>query len=82
MFVVQQLTADQWRLTTEQIEMGLKHKAKKGTVIEANGVTITVLQGSPQLEISAPPEVRIKTHHGDVGKAKRSRGRSGYPRRK
>lgn len=43
--------------------MGLKHKAKKGTVIEANGVRITVLRGSPQLEITAPPEIPIKTSH-------------------
>jgi len=39
--------------------MGLKHEAEKGTVIEANGVTITVLRGSPRLEITAPPEVAI-----------------------
>lgn len=41
--------------------MGLKHEAKKGTVIHVNGVTIKVLRGSPQLEITAPPEAQIKT---------------------
>jgi hypothetical protein len=41
--------------------MGLKHEAKKGTVIEVNGVTIKVLRGSPRLEITAPPEVAIHT---------------------
>jgi hypothetical protein len=40
--------------------MGLKHKAKKGTVIEANGVTVKVLRGSPQLEITAPRESSIR----------------------
>ncbi len=40
--------------------MGLKHEAKKGTVIEANGVKIVVLRGSPLLEITAPPNVGIK----------------------
>lgn len=39
--------------------MGLKHEAKKGTVIEANGVTVTVLRGASQLEITAPREVVI-----------------------
>lgn len=39
--------------------MGLKHKAKKGTVIEANGVKVTVLAGSPKLEVSAPENVGI-----------------------
>jgi hypothetical protein len=55
--------------------MGLKHKAKKGTVIEANGVTITVLQGSPKLEISAPPQVTITTRHNRVDQAGRKRPR-------
>ena len=41
--------------------MGLKHKAKKGTVIKVNGVTITVLRGSPRLEITAPPGIDIVT---------------------
>ena len=41
--------------------MGLKHKAKKGTTITANGVTVAVLRGSPLLEITAPTEVRIET---------------------
>lgn len=41
--------------------MGLKHEAKKGTVIEVNGVKITVLRGSPTLEITAPPQFPIKT---------------------
>jgi hypothetical protein len=40
--------------------MGLKHEAKKGTIIEANGVTVRVLRGSPHLEITAPPSVTIK----------------------
>lgn len=40
--------------------MGLKHRAKKGTVIEANGVRVTVLRGSPELEIMAPRNVGIK----------------------
>ncbi len=57
--------------------MGLKHEAKKGTVIEVNGVTITVLRGSPRLEITAPRDVAIKTSRARVGKAKRSRNRSG-----
>jgi hypothetical protein len=39
--------------------MGLKHNAKKGTVIEANGVTVTVLRGTPQLEVTAPRDVVI-----------------------
>jgi len=39
--------------------MGLKHKAKKGTVIEANGVKVTVLRGSPELEITAPENVAV-----------------------
>jgi hypothetical protein len=46
--------------------MGLKHEAKKGTVIEVNGVKITVLRGSPQLEITAPPEIPIKTSQTDI----------------
>jgi hypothetical protein len=32
--------------------MGMKHEAKKGTIIRAGGVTITVLRGNPQLEIT------------------------------
>ena len=40
--------------------MGLKHEAKKGTVIDVNGVKITVLRGSPRLEITAPAQC---THH-------------------
>jgi len=39
--------------------MGLKHIAKKGTVIEANGVKVIVLRGAPQLEITAPRDVVI-----------------------
>ena len=50
--------------------MGMMYKAKKGTVIEANGVRITVLRGSPRLEITAPPEVVILTGRVEV---KRSR---------
>ena len=41
--------------------MGLKHEAKKGTVIEVNGVKIVVLRGSPLLEVTAPPGISIKT---------------------
>jgi hypothetical protein len=40
--------------------MGLKHQAKKSTVIEVNGVTVRVLRGSPQLEITAPRESSIR----------------------
>ena len=50
--------------------MGLKHKAKKGTVIEANGVRITVLRGSPQLEITAPPGVTVITRHSVSNRSK------------
>ena len=39
--------------------MGLKHKAKKGTTITANGVTVAVLRGSPLLDITAPAEISI-----------------------
>ena len=39
--------------------MGLKHEAKPGTTIHANGVTVTVLRGRPQLEITAPRDVPI-----------------------
>ena len=42
--------------------MGLKHEAKKGTVIEANGVRIVVLRGNPQLEITTDdPNAAITT---------------------
>ena len=42
--------------------MGLKHEAKKGTVIRAGGVTITVLRGNPQLEITTDdPNAAITT---------------------
>jgi len=41
--------------------MGLRHEAKKGTVIEANGVKVKVLRGSPLLEITAAPEIAITT---------------------
>ena len=41
--------------------MGLKHEAKKGDTIEANGVTIKVLRGSPRLEITAPLGIPITT---------------------
>ena len=51
--------------------MGLKHEAKKGTIIEANGVRITVLRGSPRLEITAPPEVTIKMAHVKVNPRRR-----------
>jgi hypothetical protein len=39
--------------------MGLRHKAKTGTTIAANGVKITVLRGSPLLDIAAPAEIAI-----------------------
>jgi hypothetical protein len=39
--------------------MGLKHEAKKGTTITANGVKVTVLRGSPLLEVTAPAEIAI-----------------------
>jgi hypothetical protein len=39
--------------------MGLKHEAKKGTTIVANGVRVTVLRGSPLLDITAPAEIDI-----------------------
>lgn len=39
--------------------MGLKHEAKPGTVIEANGVKIVVLRGSPRLDITAPVGAEI-----------------------
>ena len=39
--------------------MGMKHKAKKGTIIEVNGVKVIVLAGSPKLEIEAPKEAVI-----------------------
>lgn len=39
--------------------MGLKHEAKRGTTIEVNGVKVTVLRGSPQLDITAPREAAI-----------------------
>jgi hypothetical protein len=42
--------------------MGLKHKAKKGTVIEVIGVKIAILRGSPLLEIDAPPQCPIKIY--------------------
>lgn len=40
--------------------MGLKHEAKQGTTIEVNGVKVTVLRGSPQLDITAPRELVIR----------------------
>jgi hypothetical protein len=40
--------------------MGIRHEAKKGTTIIANGVRIIVLRGSPLLEITAPAEVLIE----------------------
>jgi hypothetical protein len=43
--------------------MGLKHEAKKGTTIVANGVRVTVLRGSPLLDITAPAEINI-AHDG------------------
>jgi hypothetical protein len=40
--------------------MGLKHEAKKGTVIEISGpALITVLRGTAQLEIEAARETLI-----------------------
>jgi len=39
--------------------MGLKHQARPGTTIQANGVLVTVLRGRPQLEVTAPREVVI-----------------------
>ena len=39
--------------------MGLKHQARPGTTIQANGVLVTVLRGRPQLEITAPRETTI-----------------------
>jgi hypothetical protein len=56
--------------------VGLKHKAKKGTVIEANGVTVVVLQGTPRLEITAPPNVPIKTSRVAVSPPRRPRRRA------
>ena len=52
--------------------MGLKHEAKKGTVIEANGVTITVLRGSPQLEITSPPGIAINIGSVEVAEHRSS----------
>ena len=40
--------------------MGLKHEAKQGTTIEVNGIKVTVLRGSPQLDITAPRDVAIR----------------------
>ena len=40
--------------------MGLKHEAKQGTTIEVNGVKVTVLRGSPQLDITAPRDFVIR----------------------
>jgi hypothetical protein len=39
--------------------MGLKHQARPGTTIRANGVLVTVLRGRPHLEVTAPREVVI-----------------------
>ena len=39
--------------------MGLKHQARPGTTIQANGVHVTVLRGRPHLEVTAPREVVI-----------------------
>ena len=39
--------------------MGLKHEASKGTTIEAGTVKVTVLRGSPQLDITAPRDTVI-----------------------
>jgi hypothetical protein len=39
--------------------MGLKHEARPGTTIQANGVLVTVLRGRPHLEVTAPREVVI-----------------------
>lgn len=40
--------------------MGMKHEAKKGTIIQANGVKVTVLRGNPHLEITTDePDVVI-----------------------
>lgn len=61
--------------------MGLKHEAKKGTVIEANGVTITVLRGSSRLEITAPPDVVIRTVSTTVYKSKAELRREQVSRR-
>lgn len=48
--------------------MGMKHEAKKGTVIRAGGVTITVLRGNPQLEITTDePDVVITTTAPESG---------------
>jgi hypothetical protein len=47
--------------------MGMRHEAKKGTIIQANGVTIIVLRGSPCLEISAPHDVAIRTSRVNTG---------------
>lgn len=46
--------------------MGLRHKATRGTTIEANGVKVTVLRGSPQLEISAPSDTPITIGHAQI----------------
>jgi len=59
--------------------MGLKHRAKKGTVIEVNGVTITVLRGSPRLEITAPPGVAITTSQRVRTAEKEDRSRNLQP---
>ncbi|QDU28898.1 Acetyltransferase (GNAT) family protein [Anatilimnocola aggregata] len=45
--------------------MGLQTEAKKGTVIEVNGVRIEVLRGSPRLEITAPPDAKITQLSGN-----------------
>ena len=51
--------------------MGLKHEAKKGTVIEISGpARITVLRGAPQLAIEASSDVvitmrEVPDHDGD-----------------
>jgi len=39
--------------------VGLKHQARPGTTIQANGVLVTVLRGRPQLEVTAPRDVVI-----------------------
>src|SRR5687767_14524634 len=44
-----------------EVSMGLKHEAKPGTTITANGIKVIVLRGSPLLEVTADPDVAITT---------------------
>jgi len=64
---------------TAEFVMGMLHKAKKGTIIEANGVRISVIRGSPLLEISAPTEVPIRMRHEHSSGGGESRQRQEPP---